>query len=214
MIVPLCILAAVCYYLPVAVNTHVGVKRVERCDRLKRLSDILASSEEPHSGACLAAELGVSRQAVVQDIAILREQGFPVMATSRGYVLRLRSHRFRKTVAVHHEPEDIADELGAIVDNGGRVVDVIVDHPVYGELRGNIDVSTREEAARFVNLLLSTGQNPLLNLSGGFHLHTLEARDEATMDSIENALREKGFLPAFDNIALGSGKGDTDNVEA
>lgn len=187
---------------------------MERDDRLKRLSDILASSEEPYSGACLAAELGVSRQAVVQDIAILREKGFPVMATSRGYVLRLRSHRFRRTVAVHHEPKDIADELGAIVDNGGRIVDVIVDHPVYGELRGNIDVSTREEAARFVNLLLSTGQNPLLNLSGGFHLHTLEAKDETAMVSIENALREKGFIPALEHTARGARKGDTDNVKA
>ena len=95
---------------------------------------------------------------------------------------------------LRHRPEDVREELLAIVEMGGRVIDVIVDHPVYGELKGNIDAGTPEEVHRFVNLLESTGRGTLSSLSGGFHLHTIEAKDTETLDRIESVLGEKGFL--------------------
>lgn len=165
---------------------------MERDERLKQLARILGDSEEPVSGSNLAAELGISRQAIVQDIALLRESGHTVLATSRGYVLRGRS--LRRAFAVRHEPEEIAEELNTIIAAGGRVLDVVVDHPVYGEIRGNLDLASREDTARFVNMLKSSGQLPLLSLSKGFHIHTVEAPDEQTLDAIERALLEKGFL--------------------
>jgi hypothetical protein len=165
-----------------------------RSDRLEKLLEILETTEEPVSGSELAEIFSVSRQAVVQDIAQLRKQGFQVTATPRGYLLQDGPERFRRIFAVRHGPEDIAEELGAIVNCGGLVIDVIVDHPVYGEIRGNIHVKTEEDVTRFVNLLNSTGQSPLLCLSKGFHLHTIEAEQPEVLDAIEKTLEEKGFL--------------------
>lgn len=167
---------------------------MEREERLKKLALILENSQGPVSGVHLAEELGISRQAIVQDISILRERGNSVLATSRGYVLRGRNRR--RTFAVRHGLEQISDELNLIIGAGGRVLDVVIDHPVYGEIRGNLDLGSKEDAARFVNMLKSSGQSPLLSLSNGFHIHTVEAPDEQTLDAIERALLEKGFLEA------------------
>lgn len=165
---------------------------MEKEGRLKKLAQILEDAGEPVNGLHLAEILGISRQAIVQDIALLREMGRNILATSRGYVLRGNS--LRRTFAVRHDPEHIAEELNTIIAAGGRVLDVVVDHPVYGEIRGNLDLGSREETARFVNMLKSSGQSPLLSLSNGFHIHTVEAPDEQTFDAIERALLEKGFL--------------------
>ena len=167
---------------------------MERVQRLDELERILREASGPVCGTELAERLGVSRQAVVQDVAHLRNRGIPVVATAHGYVLQPSGGVARRLVAVRHEQEDIFDELVTVVEAGGRVVDVVVDHPVYGELRGTVGCSTRAEVVRFVHLLTSTGQRPLSSLADGFHLHTLEAPDEATLDRVEQALREKGFL--------------------
>jgi len=81
-----------------------------------------------------------------------------------------------------------------VVRKGGRVVDVIVEHPVYGEIRGMIDVSNEDEVLKFLNLMRASKTEPLLVLSGGVHLHTIEAPDEGTLDEIVEELRKKGFL--------------------
>ncbi|MDT8284163.1 MAG: transcription repressor NadR [Thermovirgaceae bacterium] len=165
---------------------------MDREERLQRLSGILAAADVPLSGLFLAEELKISRQAIVQDIALLRDRGIRVMATSRGYVLRGDSRR--RTFAVRHDPGQISEELNTIIDAGGRILDVMVHHPVYGEIRGNLDLASREEVSLFINMLKSSGQSPLLSLSNGFHIHTVEAPDELTLDAIERALSEKGFL--------------------
>jgi len=165
-----------------------------RKERLKQLAHILENSGGPVSGVHLAAELGISRQAIVQDIALLRDRGNSILATSRGYVLREKNQR--RTFAVRHDAEQIAEELNTIIAAGGRVLDVVFDHPVYGEIRGNLDLGSKEDTVRFVNMLKSSGQSPLLSLSNGFHIHTVEAPDEQTLDAVERALLEKGFLEA------------------
>ncbi|HPD98417.1 MAG TPA: transcription repressor NadR [Synergistales bacterium] len=167
---------------------------LSRENRLRQIVRILEESEEPVSGIHLAEEVDISRQAVVQDIGLLRDRGARIMATSRGYVLRGDSRR--RVFAVRHGADEIPEELNTIIEAGGRVLDVVVDHPVYGEIRGNLDLATREDVIRFVNLFKSSGQSPLLSLSNGFHLHTVEAPDEITLDAVENALSEKGFLEA------------------
>ncbi|HBF10460.1 MULTISPECIES: transcription repressor NadR [Thermotoga] len=163
-------------------------------ERLRSILKILERSKEPVSGSKLAEELGVSRQIIVQDIAYLRSQGYSIIATPRGYVLSEGKAKVSKLVAVKHEPEDIKEELLCIVRNGGRVLDVIVEHPVYGEIRGIIDVSTEEDVLKFISLMEMTKTEPLLKLSGGVHLHTIEAPDEETMRKILKELNEKGFL--------------------
>ena len=167
---------------------------MERNERLERIAGLLEAAEEPLSGTGLAERFGVSRQAIVQDIARLRDSGCPIRATAAGYALDRQGCGVRRLMAVRHGPCDVREELLAIVGLGGRVIDVIDDHPVYGELKGNIDAGTPEEVHRFVNLLESTGRGTLSSLSGGFHLHTVEAGDTETLDRIESVLGEKGFL--------------------
>ena len=169
----------------------------DRRQRLETLKEILESATEPVSGVNLATQLEVSRQAIVQDVATLREQGLPVVATSRGYHVEQAPLAFRRILAVRHGPDRIFEELSLIVSLGGRVLDVLVDHPVYGELRGNINVGTADEVTRFVTLMETTGRHPLLTLSDGFHLHSVEACDEAAFEKIQAKLKEEGLLVLF-----------------
>ena len=167
---------------------------MERNERLGKIEELLKTAREPLCGAGLAELFGVSRQAIVQDIARLRDSGCAIRATAGGYSLDRQGCGVRRLMAVRHAPEEVREELLAVVAEGGRVIDVIVDHPVYGELKGNIDVGTPEEVHRFVNLLESTGRGTLSSLSGGFHLHTIEADSTESLDRIESVLGEKGFL--------------------
>jgi len=166
---------------------------MHRAERLEKIEEILKNASSPVSGSYLADLFGVSRQAIVQDIAILRTQGLEVISTPSGYYLD-RIKKLRRVIAVRHSKEEIFDELLAIVEAGGRVLDVMVDHPLYGEIRGSIGVASRNEVTRFVNMLESSGQEPLLSLARGFHLHTVEADDEKTMKRVEEALKKLGFL--------------------
>jgi hypothetical protein len=180
-----------CYYLLVADGE---VLQVTREERLKQLKTLIEESTEPLSGEYLSNIFNVSRQAIVQDIAILRNRGFQVVSTPQGYFLPKDSKVYRRIIAVKHSPEDITTELMTIISLGGKVIDVIVEHPIYGEIRGNINVATRDDVVKFVTLMQSTGQNPLLSLSQGFHLHTIEADSERNLDEIEKTLKNKGFL--------------------
>ena len=58
--------------------------------RRKKILEMLGQSSTPLSGGALGRAVGVSRQVVVQDIALLRTEGHPVLATARGYVRRTR----------------------------------------------------------------------------------------------------------------------------
>jgi len=164
-----------------------------RKEKIEKILSILKRSEKPVSGLEIAKILGVSRQAVVQYIAFMKEKGYNVVATPRGYVLKSEIGN-RKLIAVKHRKEDIYDELITIVKLGGKVCDVIVEHPVYGEIRGIIDVETEEDVVKFVSLLESIKVEPLLSLSGGVHLHTIEVKDEKTFRAILEALNRKGYL--------------------
>jgi len=164
-----------------------------RKEKIERILSILKKSEKPVSGSEIAKVLGVSRQAVVQYIAFMKEEGYNVVATPRGYVLKGEGGN-KKLIAVKHRKEDIYDELMTIVKLGGKVSDVIVEHPVYGEIRGMIDVATEEDVVKFMSLLESAKAEPLLSLSDGVHLHTIEVKDEETFKKILKALSEKGYL--------------------
>ena len=167
---------------------------MERNSRLHALEKLFREASGALQGKELAEYFGVSRQAIVQDVALLRSRGMPLEATPRGYLLRKEEPRRRRLFALSHSREDVAEELLAIVSRGGRVLDVLVEHPLYGEIRGNIDVGSREDVLRFVGLLKTAGAEPLLVLSGGVHLHTVEGESEEVLHAIEKALKEKGYL--------------------
>lgn len=162
--------------------------------RRAQLLDILGLARSPISGHELAERLGVSRQVIVQDCALLRAAGHDVIATPRGYLLPRREASVRAVLASRHSREHTEDELTLMVDHGLKVVDVIVEHPVYGELRGSLMMTSRADVRDFTRQVDSGKVALLSELSGGMHLHTVEAPNQERLDHAREALRERGFL--------------------
>lgn len=161
-------------------------------ERRSALMDILRASVGPVSATALAEHLGVSRQIIVGDVALLRAGGENIAATPRGYICTRETCALRRTVACSHSAEQTGDELRIFVDNGCTVVDVIVEHPVYGQLVGALDLRSRYDVEEF--LRRSAGAAPLSSLTEGLHLHTLLCPDDAALARVKNQLRKKGFL--------------------
>lgn len=164
--------------------------------RRAKLLDRLTAAERPIPGDVLAHELGVSRQAIVHDVAVLRAGGAPIVATIRGYLLigKPAADVARTVVAVRHSPAEAEAELTALVDLGVRVVDVVVEHPVYGELRAQLQIESRADVAAWAEATRRSGAHLLSELTDGVHLHTLEAGSAARLEAARAALRERGFL--------------------
>lgn len=153
----------------------------------------LDAADAPVSAAALARKLGVSRQIIVGDVALLRAGGHPVSATPRGYVSG-RSPGVTRTLACLHDAAGMEAELNALVDTGCEVVDVIVEHPLYGQLTGALRLRSRYDVSQFIAHSQRSGASPLSQLTGGIHLHTIRGEDDRALDRAEAALKELGLL--------------------
>lgn len=153
----------------------------------------LKESDKPLSATALAEQLAVSRQIIVGDVALLRAGGEEIIATARGYMLG-QSKEGRRTVACCHPDQAIGRELELMVDYGCTVEDVTVEHPVYGQLTGRIDVSSRYDVKEFVEKVSAEKAKPLAVLTDGIHLHTLRCPDDRAFAQLLEALRNEGFL--------------------
>ncbi len=158
---------------------------------LRRLTDAAA----PVSASALAGELGVSRQIVVGDVALLRAAGTQIDATPRGYQLHPEAKGYTGILAcAHRTAEEMRTELYTVVDQGGVVVDVAVENPLYGELRGNLNLASRYDVDNFIQQAAETPECLLSRMTGGVHLHTLRCPDEATFRRVRDALDALGLL--------------------
>lgn len=164
-------------------------------ERRKKLVQHIMEASSPLSGTILAKQLGISRQVVVQDITILRAQGHSIEATPKGYIYNTTLDEYKRVFEVTHTDSETADELNTIVDLGGTVEDVIVMHDVYGSLRGPLHISCRRHVQEFIEKINNSKSMPLKNLSStSRHFHTVFADSEETLNLIEAALKEKGYL--------------------
>jgi len=165
-------------------------------ERRHRLLGLLSTSRRPISGTELGQRLNATRQTVVQEIAILRARGEPIVATSRGYLMAssLAPHCHRAILAVRHRPDQTEEELSILLDLGLRVVDVEVDHPVYGEIRGMLMLDSNEDLREWLQGLREKRARLLSELTDGIHLHTVEAPRAELLDRAREALRRHGFL--------------------
>lgn len=169
-----------------------------RTERQQRLLNVLAQSAEPLTGTELADHCGVTRQVVVHDVALLRAAGVPIVSTPRGYRLQREPLQLRSVISVSHPPEQTELELNTLVDFGVTVVDVRVEHVVYGELRGFLQLSSRRDVALFMDKIHAHEAPLLSTLSDGNHLHTVEAPSEARLAEAIAALKARG-LEVFDD---------------
>lgn len=158
---------------------------------------LLQGSDVPLKGSSLARSCGVSRQVIVQDIALLKRDGFPIVSTNRGYLLTKLQARPRRLLKVHHAPDRVGEEMTLVVDLGGTLEDIVVNHRTYGVMSALLDVSSRSDVARFLEELKTSKSRPLSEITSGYHFHHVSARDERTLDRIEQALADQGFLVPF-----------------
>lgn len=164
--------------------------------RREQILAFLRQARGPVTGSDLARRFGVTRQVIVQDIALLRAGGEDILATPQGYRLGpgMAARPYRKVIAVQHSPAQTGDELYTLVEAGVRVLDVVVEHPIYGELRGLLLLETAQDVAAFLERVSRLGAALLSTLTGGVHLHTLEASHPGDIEKARARLREKGYL--------------------
>ena len=162
-------------------------------ERRKALANRLLSANEAVSGGMLSEEFGVSRQIIVQDIAVLKGSGYDILSTHNGYVIRKSPHK-ECVIKVYHTREQTEDELNTIVDLGGTVVDVFVWHKVYGKLVAPLNIFSRLHVKQFIEGVRSGKSSELMNITGGYHYHTVRSDSESTLDSIKKILEEKGYI--------------------
>ena len=163
---------------------------MEKMDgRIRRdaIIEFLKNEKEPVSGSSLAKKMGVSRQVIVQDITLLRT-AYPILATARGYLLNQVDSKCRRTFCVKHSMEQARDELNRIVDLGGKVLDIMVEHDVYGEIRADLMIARRKDVDSFCTQLESSKSGPLNSIGCGVHYHTVEAENEEILEEIGKAL--------------------------
>lgn len=165
-------------------------------ERRQEILEYMKQSRHPVSGSELAGHFQVSRQVIVQDIALLRMGMQDIVATNKGYILYTPkpSDTQSRIFKVFHKYEDIVDEFYTIVDLGGRVVNVFVNHKVYGQLKAEMMIRSRRDAEEFMEGIRMGKSTPLMNITSGYHYHTVEAESEKVLDFVERALKEKNYL--------------------
>lgn len=161
-------------------------------ERRAAILDTLSRSAKPVSAAALASRFGVSRQLVVGDVALLRASGASITATARGYVIPREQDGLVRRMACRHDAAGMEQELLIMVDNGCTVLDVVVDHPVYGQLTGDLQLSSRYDVKQFI--LRSASAPPLSLLTEWVHLHTLACPDEMSFQRVRQELADAGIL--------------------
>ena len=163
-------------------------------ERRQAICEQLQTADHPVSAGALAARFSVSRQVIVGDIALLRAAGANISATPRGYVIQKSPAGLIRRIACRHSAEGMKEELNAVVDQGCTVLDVIVDHPIYGQLTGPLQLSSRYDVEQFMLRCAQADAQPLSALTEGIHLHTLSCPGEDAFQRVQADLREMGIL--------------------
>ncbi|AIC93943.1 transcription repressor NadR [Shouchella lehensis] len=171
-------------------------KKLVSSERRSAILQWLLEEGQPITGSDLARRSGVSRQVIVQDMSLLKAKGEPIFSTAQGYLYlqQQKEQRIQRLIAVQHAPEDTMDELYTFVDSGLTVIDVIIEHPIYGEITGTLRLSNRQDVNAFCDRLQQEGAYLLSQLTNGIHLHSVEADTEQQIERALQHLREKGYL--------------------
>ena len=162
-------------------------------ERRYQILNLIKSMKEPISGTELAKKFDVSRQVIVQDIALLRAENYDIFSTTRGYIYKATKF-FSKVFPVCHSDNQIEDELNTIVDLGGIVDDVFVQHEIYGNLKAELGINSRRKVQELIKAIENGESTPLKNLTYGKHFHTVYSDSEEVLELIEKELKAKGYL--------------------
>lgn len=161
--------------------------------RRGKIINVLKNSGSPVPGTLLAEQFDVSRQVIVQDIALLRANGIQILSTNRGYLIQEKG-QISRVFKVIHEDDEVEKELTIITDMGGIVEDVFVYHKVYGVIRAEMNIKSRMDIRMYMEQIRSGKSSLLKNVTSGYHYHTIRADSEEILDYIQEELQKNGFL--------------------
>ena len=162
-------------------------------ERRGEILKILHNADAPVAARELAGKFGVSRQVIVQDLAVIRASTPGILSTTKGYVIQQDSSCSRE-FKVRHSQDKAAEELNLIVDCGGHVKNISISHRVYGRVSAEMDIRSRQDVSEFVQALQNSHSTVLSNATSGYHYHLVEAASEERLDLIEEQLKKAGFL--------------------
>lgn len=165
-------------------------------ERRDAILNRLISSNGPIKGTDLAKLFKVTRQVIVQDIALLRAQGANIISTPQGYIVPFRKdNRITKRIVCKHEGYNaIKDELQIMLDHGATIIDVIVEHPLYGEITSQLNITNKIDLEDFTSKITIKKAEPLASLTDGVHIHTIEIDNEEIFKKLKSSLNKKGYL--------------------
>ena len=166
---------------------------MQAAERRNAIVNLLLSEQDAVSGGTLSERFGVSRQIIVQDITVLKGSGYDILSTHSGYIMQ-KSPLKERVLKLHHTTEQTEDELSLIVELGGTVVDVFVWHKVYGKMEAKLNIFSCLQVKQFIEGVRTGKSSELMNITGGYHYHTIRAESEEIIDEIENALKERGYI--------------------
>lgn len=162
-------------------------------ERREEILNILKENKQPISGDQLATRLNVSRQVIVQDIALIRANGVDIFSTNRGYIL-IEENKNTRVFKVIHNSEEVEKELNLYVDLGGKVEDVFVYHKVYGIIKADMNIKSRMDVKKYLENISTGKSTQLMKLTSNYHYHTISAETEEILDLIQEKLMKEGFL--------------------
>ena len=163
--------------------------------RREEILALLNQADAPIAAKDLAARFGVSRQVIVQDMAVIRASTPGILSTTRGYVLQQdKDIACTREFKVRHGQEHAAEELNLIVDCGGRVKNISISHRVYGRITAEMDIRSRQDVQEFLQALTGGASHVLSPATSGYHYHLIEASSQARLDLIGEQLKKAGFL--------------------
>ncbi len=161
--------------------------------RREEILSLIGNTDNPIAANALSAKFAVSRQVIVQDIAILRANGYDVISTNKGYLLN-SNVRASRVYKCRHTFDEIVEEGMIIIEAGGKIDDIFVNHRVYGRISARLDLQNRTHVEELYRSLVSGASKPLMSVTDGYHYHTVTAESEEVLDEIEKRLRLRGFL--------------------
>lgn len=162
-------------------------------ERREEIINMLKTADKPIAAKDLAAKYGVSRQVIVQDMAVIRAAVAGIISTNRGYVLQY-DKVCAKEYKVKHGEDRLEEELNLIVDCGGILKNVSISHRVYGRITAEMDIRSRQDVKEFITQIGESKSTLLGNATSGYHYHLIEAANEERLELIRKELEKAGFL--------------------
>lgn len=84
--------------------------------------------------------------------------------------------------------------MTCIIDLGGIVENVFVNHKIYGKIQADMNIRCRRDIKEFIAGIKSGKSTLLKNVTSDYHYHTVTAEEERILDDVEVELAKRGYL--------------------